>query len=336
MAMRLYVSKNKNRGSVVVGKIDISKLKNNQLVQGALVVSSVKLAVAKNNKKYLDATLSDGANTINCKKWDYAEEVPEIGQVIIISGIVGEFAGSLQLVISRMSFAKPEDGLSITDFVPHSKYTKEELWQAINKYTNLILDDEYRTFVTQVFEQYKDKIEIAPAALKHHHAYVGGLLQHTCEVTRLALIMADDSTNISLLVSGCLLHDIGKIYTYKLTGCVIDMTDTGKLLDHIVIGEEILVRVGLRYAINKTKYVLLQHMIASHHGELEWGSPVRPAFKEAYMLHMADLINTRVTKLDTLSDETPVDTNWSAYSRDFNRSILVPTNNNYTLDPIIW
>ncbi|WP_425443309.1 3'-5' exoribonuclease YhaM family protein [Thermodesulforhabdus norvegica] len=165
----------------------------------------------------------------------------------------------------------------------------------------------------------------APGAVKIHHSYLGGLLQHTVGVLRLVDAMCDiyRELNRDLILTGALLHDIGKIreYSYDLE---LGVTDEGRLLGHIVIGlqifDSLLKKVG---SIPEEKSLLLRHLIASHHGQLEFGSPKVPMTREALVLHFADNIDARLNELNRLYDETEKQTLWTPYQQRYGTQFYI-------------
>jgi 3'-5' exoribonuclease len=314
-------------------KILLSSTTINQTVAGELAVTVAQVKTAKNNKKYLDLTMTDGFTSIVAKKWDHTGDIPETGSVLTIAATIGEFAGVKQMVIQRWDVSEDVD---FNDFVMHSAMSDDELWETIMKYIDIIQDPDYKAIVKYFYENYKTPMLMAPAAKGHHHVYLGGNVEHTISVIRNALTMADENTNMSLLIAGAAMHDIGKIHTYCLNGMTFGMTDIGKLLDHIVIGITLLSDCQRVVQIPLEKYVLLQHIIASHHGQLDWGSPVVPKFREAFMVHYADKSDVVNFKMKTISEEALEDAVWSGYERSLGTEVLIQRDGDYALDIAVF
>jgi 3'-5' exoribonuclease len=188
----------------------------------------------------------------------------------------------------------------------------------------LVVDDDYKVVLQDVlFNKYEEKFFSAPAAMFHHQNYVGGLAEHSVQVAEKALSLAHacGDVNKDLIIAGALLHDIGKMYTYKNAGGAIDTTDEGKLLDHIVLGL-LLVNATVTAYLPAKKLMLLQHIILSHHGKYEWGSPVLPMCREAIIVHEADMMDATMSKIHTLVDETPEEKNWTKRDSYTSRSYI--------------
>ena len=170
-----------------------------------------------------------------------------------------------------------------------------------------------------------------PAALKRHHAYLGGLLEHTAGVTALCKAAADyyPMVNRDLLLTGAILHDIGKIKTYQLERG-IEGTDEGKLIGHLILGVEMVeaaITEILKHESDLGRTRLLRnsliHLLVSHHGIMEWGSPVEPLTLEACMLHHADNMDAQITKFLTIIRGDNVGKEWSGFDPGLGRSVFL-------------
>lgn len=310
-------------------KIVLDNLVNNAVVKGDLAVDSCAVKMARNNKEYLDLILSDGVRTIVCKKWDHSGDAPKVGTVISIVATVGEYLGVSQLGVQSWKNAVD---VEFNDFIRHSPISDEELLDTIDKYISIIQDPDYSAVVRHIYAKYRQPILMAPAAMGHHHVYIGGLIEHNIGVTKNAITMADERTDLNLLIAGALVHDIGKIYTYALDGMAFVLTDEGKLLDHIVIGNSILTEAAQVVNTPQDKLVLLKHIVASHHGKLEWGSPIVPKFKEALMIHYADMADVTAFKMASISDKALEDAKWSTYERSLGTEVLIQRDKEYSID----
>ena len=190
-----------------------------------------------------------------------------------------------------------------------------KLWKQFEDLKQMIKDDDYLHIVNELtieckglYKNFRD----APAAKYHHHAYIHGLLEHTVGVTNKALSMADEATDKDLLITGALLHDIGKTREYDWSGCTITRTNRGKLLGHIVMGCLMIEEVDSRTETTPLeKSIKLLHLIASHHGKKEWGSPVEPMTKEAIILHQADMLDYQMHVIDKARNEAAEDAEWT-------------------------
>jgi len=250
--------------------------------------SSIRLTTSK--KPYLDMMLSDGTDKISAKKWNWnTSGKPEVGTVVTINADVTEWAGNKQLTASSVnrSTKGPEE------FAPKGDFDIDDYKARLNM---LLLNMEnalLNNLVAKIFDDYLEQWESAPGATNVHHAYLAGTFQHSIDTAIIAKAIATniDGCNVDLCVAGALLHDVGKLFVYELNGSVINYTEYGHLLEHVVGGIVILDRY--RTEENSEIITLLQHIIAAHHGKLEFGSPVTPKFLEAWIVSYADDIDAK-------------------------------------------
>jgi 3'-5' exoribonuclease len=256
-----------------------------------LLVLSSSIRLTTNKKPYLDMMLSDGTDKISAKKWDWnISGKPEVGTVVTINADVTEWAGNKQLTASSVnrSTKGPEEFAPKGDF-DIDEYYHEHLRHLITAIDNRTL----RITTRKIFEDFKVRWLTSPAATGVHHAYLAGNLKHCVDVAKIARAIAGEipGCNADLCIAGGLLHDVGKLFVYELNGSVINYTDYGHLLEHIIGGVVILDRY--RTEENSEIITLLQHIIAAHHGKLEFGSPVTPKFLEAWIVSYADDIDAK-------------------------------------------
>jgi len=260
--------------------------------------SSIKLTTSK--KPYLDMILSDGFDKISAKKWDWnMSSKPEVGTVVTINADVTKWAGTKQLTALsvRRSTKRPEE------FAPKGDFNIDDYKAKLNM---LLLDMEnttLRNLVTKIFDDYLEQWETVPGATGVHHAYLAGTFQHSIDTAIIAKAIATniDGCNADLCVAGALLHDVGKLLVYELNGSVINYTEYGHLLEHIIGGIVILDKY--RTEENSEIITLLQHIIAAHHGKLEFGSPVTPKFLEAWIVSYADGIDAKANTIKRLNKD---------------------------------
>lgn len=255
-----------------------------------LLVISSNIRLTANKKPYLDMMLSDGTDKISAKKWDWdIPSKPEVGTVVTINADVTEWAGNKQLTVSsvRRSTKGPEE------FAPKGDFDIDDYKAKLNMLLLSMENKILNNLVTKIFDDYLEQWETAPGATDVHHAYLAGTFQHSVDTAIIAKAIATniDGCNVDLCVTGALLHDVGKLLVYELNGSIINYTEYGHLLEHIIGGIVILERY--RTEENSEMITLLQHIIASHHGKLEFGSPVTPKFLEAWIVSYADDINAK-------------------------------------------
>lgn len=270
----------------------IANLNVNQTFDNvAFAVKTAEIKLTKTNKEYLAITVFDGEQSISGNMWDYMGAAPNANEVVRLSGKVTEWAGKKQLNITNMTI---DTTLTIADFAPQGDFNINDYWlKAMNLITE-IKHEELKEFVFTIYKDFEDKLRVAPGAKSIHNAYVGGCLEHLVDVTTVAKSIAScyPNVNMDIIIAGGLLHDIGKVFEYGLDGVNIHTTLDGELLYHIPMGMTILDRY--RGQISNRVLKLIQHIVLSHHGEKEYGSPVVPKFMEAQIIHYADNIDAKM------------------------------------------
>ncbi len=274
------------------------------VVEGFALVKSCDKKSAKNGSFYLDMVLADKDGEIYAKLWDYKDEVipmPQVNSVIKVRGSLQQYNGNDQLIIQKIRPTVASDNINITDFVKSADYSGNVMLDELISIVIGFKDEELKTIVLAMLKDNNEKLVFFPAAEKLHHAMTGGLLYHTLSIVRLAECVCSIYPCIDreLLLSGAILHDIAKLreYTVNETGIVDGHTLEGMLLGHLVMGAEDVGKKCDELGISeKTKY-LLQHMLISHHGKLEFGAAVRPSFIEAEVLSQLDLFDANMYEM---------------------------------------
>ena len=221
---------------------------------------------------YLDLTLADPDGEINAKLWDYKEELHgefAANDLIKVRGTIQPFNDSQQLRIERIRKVTEADGVRIEDFVPSAGFSGEAMFNELMKVAGNFKDEELKTLVTALLNEYKDKLLYWPAAFRLHHAIRGGLLYHTLSILRMAQGVADIYPFIDsdLLFAGVILHDIAKTEEFDVaqTGIASGYTTDGNLIGHLVRGAMAVDRCGRKLGISENVLMLVEHMIISHH-----------------------------------------------------------------------
>lgn len=288
---------------------EIKDITEGTIVEGRYYVRDIQFKPFRNKDgQFLDITLGDKTGQIKGKLWDADTEVAKKlapGQVVHIVARVDSYKETPQLVLTRQPEIIPPDQYDIGDFLPCTEADRDELLEEVNTAIKKVVDPYLRALLDAIFTpEFTAAFYKAPAAKGHHHAYIGGLLEHTVGVLRVAEAMAKIyPVDEELLVAGAILHDIGKIweYTYDTN---IDVSDDGQLLGHIMMGAQMVTESAATIeGFPAERMTQLHHMILSHHGNLEWGSPKRPVFLEAELLHLADLVDSRAAMFIQASKE---------------------------------
>lgn len=280
----------------------IKDLVVNQIFDLPLVVTSATARETKAKKPFLQLELFDGIDTIQGMYWDWTSGIiPEKNLIVDVTGQVTEYNGAKQLNIKTM---RANQTHHISEFAPNSGVDVAQIYKDAYACTMNVKDDFLRSLTLAVLEALQTKWLEVPGAIKVHHAFVGGTLLHSLSVARLACAMSKliPESNDDLCFVGGLLHDIGKLYTYKMDGVSIKMTNEGNLYEHVFMGAEFIGNFAedkpwYDYDNDYYKLAILRHIILSHHGQLEYGSPVLPACVEAHIVSHADGVDASVQQV---------------------------------------
>lgn len=275
----------------------VKDLYENEILSGEkFLVNDATIMTTASGSKYLSIIFQDKTGTVEGKKWSVENidlQVFSSGNIVSIAGEVVKFKGALQIKISGASVVSSKDQ-DLENFIPQSKLSRLSIQSDITRIIGSIKDSDYNLVVSSIYKDFEDKLFFFPAAVKNHHNYERGLMTHTLSMAQICEFLSSHYQNLNhdLLISGALLHDIGKIVEFN--GPILTKyTNEGKLLGHISIGFSIVREYCEKLQINKEKSMLLQHMILSHHGKYEFGSPVLPMLKEAIVLSMVDDLDAK-------------------------------------------
>ncbi|UQZ89715.1 hypothetical protein C4J81_11065 [Deltaproteobacteria bacterium Smac51] len=302
-------------------KIFISDLQTGQEVDSVFLVLSLSRGRTSRGGQYLNVELGDKSGRIQAKVWDGAEALAPVlaeGRLASVRGYVDSYRGLPQMVIREAS-VPPPDSFDWADYLRASarpaEKMKAELWEMVDG----MRDADFRGLVSAALrhESVAEKFYMMPAAKSMHHAYLHGLLEHSVSVAGLARLVAAHypALNGDLLLAGAILHDLGKVWEFSPPPKV-DYTTLGRLKGHLVMGAEFLERLaGGMPGFPAEKLELLVHLILSHHGEPEFGAPVRPQILEAVVLHHLDNVDAKIEAISSfLAAESDAE-GWSGYHR---------------------
>ncbi|MDH3975750.1 MAG: HD domain-containing protein [Deltaproteobacteria bacterium] len=306
-----------------------ANVKEHDTVEDLFLVKVKNLSVGKTGKPYLVVSLMDKTGELEGRVWDDAERMSgnfEVDDFVHVKGRVSAYMGKLQLKISTVTRVDDNE-VSLDDFLPSSAVSPEVMFSELAGLVETVKDPHIKKLLLALMEDrdLSQGLKNAPAAKGMHHVYIGGLLEHVLSLCRLINLVSShygERINRDLLLAGAIFHDIGKTreLSYKRS---FGYTDEGRLVGHITIGVEIL--DGLIRSIDgfpAELSMLLKHMILSHHGEYEYGSPKRPKTLEATILSYLDDLDAKVNSIQSLIDgENGNGTNWTGYHRLFERYI---------------
>lgn len=280
----------------------LADIKRDDRFEGYLIVRSAEQRASANGKNYLDMTLADKSGSINAKMWDGTVQPPLAGSIVKVRATGNEFNGRMQLRVEKICAAESRDAVDMSTLIPCAPRDPKEMLDEVVRAADHIADPDLRKITCELLDRAGDKLLTFPAAKQMHHAERGGLLHHTTTMLRAAnaIMTVYPQLNASLLTAGVIVHDLAKIdeMDADTLGLVSDYSVDGKLIGHIVRGV-----VNIQLAAEKTKAspgkaLLLQHMVLSHHGIPEYGSPLAPKFPEAEVLNTIDTLDARLYEMN--------------------------------------
>lgn len=272
-----------------------------------LLIKSSTKGVASNGKPFLTLILKDASGEIEAKLWEATKEDEQTfiaEELAKITGEVGQYRGRPQLKIQSIRPAQPTDGVEASDFVETAPVSKEDLMERITETIFEMKNPNLQRMTRHFVKKYQEALLTYPAAVKNHHEYVSGLAHHVVSMLNLAkqLKALYPEIDLDLLYSGIILHDLGKLR--ELSGAATpSYTLEGKLIGHIPMMVDEIGAVASELGIEGEEVTMLQHMVLSHHGKAEWGSPKPPLIREAELLHLIDLIDAKMNMLNRALDK---------------------------------
>ena len=280
----------------------LSDIKRDDRFEGYLIVRSAEQRASANGKNYLDMTLADKSGSINAKMWDGTVQPPLAGSIVKVRATGNEFNGRMQLRVEKIRAAESRDQVDMSALIPCAPRDPNEMLGEVVRAADHIADPDLRRITCELLDRAGDKLLTFPAAKQMHHAERGGLLHHTTTMLRAAnaIMTVYPQLNASLLIAGVIVHDLAKIdeMDADTLGLVSDYSVDGKLIGHIVRGVVNIQLAAEKTKANPGKALLLQHMVLSHHGIPEYGSPLAPKFPEAEVLNTIDTLDARLYEMD--------------------------------------
>jgi len=310
-------------------KCFIKDLKENENLVSSFLVKAKTVGNTRSGNPFLRVRLADRSGETEGRIWERALEVDgdfEVYDVVRIHARVERYQGDLQLNIRELERVDPEE-VDPSLFLPECPLDTKELWRQLEDLAggvkNRHLKRLLQSFLTD--QDFVRQLKRAPAAKSMHHAYLGGLLEHTVSVTRLLVRICDHYPHLDrdLLITASVLHDIGKLeeLSYQLQ---LDYTDAGRLLGHVVLGvQRIQERIRRLEGFPPTLSLTLQHLMVSHHGEYEFGSPKRPKTLEAFALHYADNLDAKMNHVSgLLAADKEGGSKWTPFQHIYGRYLF--------------
>lgn len=303
----------------------VSQIGPGETVNDIFVLSEKTLSQKRDGNPFLNVVLSDKTGSAKGVVWDNVNQIAEGvsgGDFVRVMASAGEYRGSIQLVVKQMT-ALPAGSVDPADFLPATTRNVDGMFDRLKQITASMENLHFKKLIESFWndDHFAQTFKAAPAAKKMHHAYIGGLLEHTLSMALLADRIAGHygGINRDLLLAGVMLHDIGKTREFEY-GARIDYSDEGRLLNHIVIGlgmiDERLHRIE---GFPDEQACILKHLVVSHHGSREFGSPEPPKTIEAVMLYYIDEMDSKVSGIrDFIASEDP-NAPWTSFHRILER-----------------
>lgn len=273
-----------------------------EIVDTYMYIKTSTKAVASNGKPFLTLILADKTGEIEAKLWDVSEadEKAYAAEVTVkVLGEVQNFRGRSQLKIRQIRLTNETDGVKKADLIQTAPLTQEEMLAKITQYIFEMTNPNIQRVTRYLLKKYQEEFLVFPAATKNHHEFMSGLAYHVVSMLDLAKVIAGlyPSLNKDLLYSGIILHDLGKVL--ELSGPVSTVyTVQGNLLGHITIMVNEIGKAAEELEIDAEEIMILQHLVLSHHGKAEWGSPKPPMVREAEVLHYIDNLDAKINMMD--------------------------------------
>ncbi len=302
-------------------KMFIKDIKSGDRIDEVFVLSEKTMGQKKDGNNFLNIAIADKTGTIKGVVWDdvnQAASLVQAGDFVHLQGHVSEYRNDLQLVVKKMAPVNA-DSVDPSDFLPATGRDVNQMFQRVVALTDAMAEGHLKLLLHAFWNDagFVKQFKTAPAAKKMHHAYIGGLLEHTLSVALLVDRIAGHYSGIDmdLLLTGAILHDIGKIREFEYSRR-LDYSDEGRLLSHIVIGVQMIEEKICRVEnFPEELALLLKHLVVSHHGSREFGSPEVPKTIEAVLLNYIDEIDSKVTGIRNFMAAEDPNEPWTGYHR---------------------
>ena len=306
----------------------VTDLSPDAQVRTTFLVQARERKIARTGSAYLDLELRDASGVVRAKLWDCDRHALdfEVGDIVAVDGVVEDYQGTLQIRVRKISRCSPDE-VDLLDYLPRSRRDPEEMYATLVDRLRRMPEGPLRMLLLTILEDpsIAEKYKRAPAAMSYHHAFLGGLLEHVLSLVQLGDQVCDhyEFLRRDLLLAGLVLHDVGKIEELSFTRGFRYST-RGQLLGHISIGLE-MVQEKMRQIPDFPAELKgqVEHIILSHHGKVEFGSPKEPVFPEALVVHFLDEMDSKLEAMRAqyaTDQERPGD--WTARNPALRRELL--------------
>lgn len=305
----------------------VKDIQEDNRVSGLYLAKMKKMGLTKKGDPFLSLTLADQTGEVESRVWDNAEALSSLfkeGDVLEVEGYASSYRNRIQVTLSGLKVS--QDRVDPSLFLESTPGDIAEMMRSLREILKDLKDPHLKALGDRFLSdrQFVDLFKRAPAAKNFHHSYIGGLLEHTLSVCQLAERITGHYPELDrdLLIMGAFLHDIGKIreLTFDMR---IDYTDEGRLLGHLLQGVAMMDEklAGMKNFPSEVA-TRLKHLILSHHGQYEFGSPRRPKFLEAFALHLIDDLDAKMNGLGRYIERDRQEGSWTDFNRMFERYLL--------------
>jgi len=310
-----------------VKTVFVRQIQPDQVVQSSFLVQAKDLRQDKAGKTYLSMTLGDRSGSLDAKMWEGAAEAAptfDRDDFIEAKGLVQVFRNRPQMTVHKLH-RLDDEAIDFADYFPHTEKNVDEMWAELRAEVARMGNAHLRGLVEAFLDdpEVARRLRIAPAAKTLHHAVLGGLLEHVISLIRLCRAVAPNYPFVDpdLVLTGVVLHDLGKIYELNYDRTFSYSTE-GQLIGHLVIMVRMLQEKAAADFPPKLK-LLVEHLILSHHGKYEFGSPRLPLFPEALLLHYLDDMDSKLESMRaTLAADGSIEGEWTGYNAALERTLL--------------
>ncbi len=309
-----------------MSKLFISDLQGKEEIESVFLVKIFNTMEDKSGKKYFNIVLSDSTGDLESRLWQYSAEVENSiskNSFVRVKGKLNFYQGRKQFIVTHIEKIETSE-VNLDDFIMKAHEDPEVMYKKLLKLVDSLSDVYIRDLLRNIITdgEIARRLKIWQAGKSIHHAYKSGLLEHILSCSELALSLSKHyRVNVNYVVAGCVLHDLCKIY--ELTdGVNVEYTEEGKLVGHLVKGLEIVDRFA--YKIKDFPHYAkthLKHILLAHHGEYEYGSPKIPQTAEAYLVHLIDLMDSKMGTMEQIRKTDSTTGHWSGYIKHLDRIV---------------
>lgn len=286
----------------------IADFKTDEEITDFFIIKTIAVKLGSNKKQYLDLLLADSTGEVTAKKWDVSDsELPSInrikdGDTVKIKAVVTQWNGLKQLRVMKIRKKVDNDPIELMDLIKAAPERAEDMYEYIYNRADVMKDEHLKAICIKLLTENKERLMYYPAAQKNHHAQLAGLLYHVKRMLMNGERMCEVYTNLNadLVAAGVILHDMEKLNEIESNelGISTGYSFEGQMLGHLVQGVKSIEKIAEEIEMPREKAIMLEHMILTHHYEPEFGSPKKPMFPEAEILHYLDIIDARIFDME--------------------------------------